>query len=186
MILKIETLIQKAQEERQTLSRDERVMLYLSGEDVPLTDTELQCAEGIYNAQQTQSRAITIARAVKELKKQGYTLRECYYYINEANRLLGEFQLQNKQVKRNILYDHLMGLHQDAIRKAEIQEKQGELKIALQYRSHALDLLKEAAKVQELYKAEKNLADLTLPPVPIPIFSDNWDTETITPHEETN
>lgn len=185
MILKIETLIEQAQQERQTLNRDERVMLYLSGGDVTLTDTELQYAERVFLANKTQSRNITVARTTKELQKLGYNLRECYYYINEANRLFGQFQIQSKQVKRNILYDHLMKLHQEALNKAEIQEQLEEPKIALQYREYALKLLKEAAKVQELYKVEKNFNDLTLPPVPIPIFSDNWETE-ITPHEETN
>ena len=185
MSLKIETLITQATIERQKPNRDERVMLYLSGEGIELSDTELKYAERVHLAQQTQSRNITVARTVKELEKHDLTTMECYYYIKEANRLFGEFQIQSKQVKRNILYDHLMRLHYETLNKADIQEQLEEPKIALQYREYALKLLKEAAKVQELYKVEKNYNDLTLPPVPIPIFSDNWETE-ITPHEETN
>lgn len=185
-MLKIETLIEQAQIERQTLNRDERVMLYLSGGDVSLTDTELQYAERVFLANKTQSRNITVARTTKELQKLGYNLRECYYYINEANRLFGEFQIQSKQVKRNILYDHLMKLHQEALYKAEIQEQLEEFKIALQYRTYALNLLVQAARIQDLYKVEKTLNDITLPPVPIPIFTDTWDATEITPHEETN
>lgn len=174
--MEIKDLIKRAEYDRNTLTRDERVLLYLCGEEVPLTETETNFAEAISYCWQMQNRHVTLARTVEVIKKQKpeWDIKTIYRYNSEAGRLLGNLDIQTDEIKKKILYNHLMEEHFNLLKKADIQEKLEEEAIAIKYRQLALLYYKEAAKIAGLLEKNKQTG-IELPEMPDFEFSDNWE-----------
>ncbi len=175
--MEIKDLIRRAEYDRNTLTRDERVLLYLCGEEVPLTEMEIKFAEAISYCWQMQNRHVTLARAVAAIKREKpeWDIKSIYRYNSEAGRLLGGLDIQPDEMKKQILYNHLMEEHFNLLKKADIQEKLEEEAIAIKYRQLALAYYKEAAKIAGLLEKKKQALGIELPEMPDFEFSDNWE-----------
>lgn len=175
--MEIRDLIVRSERDRTALTRDERVLLYLSGEEIQITETETNFAEAISYCWQMQNRHVTLARTVEAIKKQKpeWDIKTIYRYNNEANRLLGELDIQSDDVKKQILYNHLIEEHFRCLKKAKKQEELEEETTAIKYRQLALNYYREAAKIAGLLDKKKQAANIELPEIPNFEFTDNWE-----------